>query len=376
MRDKQASAIKEKDYLLFQLNEFDAMPLEPGGLQAMEEEFTLQKSAEDIKAALHHVTESLEGDAGMIDNLRDGLRELTRYGKDNQRIAGFVQRIEELISISQDLNNDLQHFSDEVEPDPRRREQLEEKLNVINRMLLKHNAGNEEELAAVRESLEMQLNQWTDLDAEIDKLAHEHQTLQTVLVKQASLLSKARRSGALSLSEVVSTALQKLAMKHAILSVDLKEAETLHAYGADRVEFLFAPNLGSEAKPVRKIASGGELSRLNLCLKSAVSDRIELPTLVFDEIDAGVSGEVAMRMGQMLRTLSRNHQIIMITHSPQIAAQAGTHLQVTKQETDGKSIAIVRVLGEEERVNEIAKMLSGDPPTRAAVLNAKTLIET
>jgi DNA repair protein RecN (Recombination protein N) len=142
------------------------------------------------------------------------------------------------------------------------------------------------------------------------------------------------------------------------------------------VEFLFAPNLGSDPKPVGKVASGGELSRLNLCLKSVVSDQMQLPTLVFDEIDAGVSGEVALRMGQKLKSLSQKHQVIMITHSPQIAAQAGHHLQVSKTDLRGRSVARIRPLPPEERVTEIAKMLSGDPPTQAAILNAKTLIET
>ena len=375
LKVKQISALKEKDYLYFQLNEFDVLQLEAGGIAAMEEEYQLQSGAEEIKSILAEISDALSGERSITDPMRVHLRSLTRHAQGNANLMNFVQKLQSLIDECHDLSKDISMFEEKIEPDPKRRQQLEDKLNVINRIMLKHGAHDEQELMQIQYGLQAQLEKWKNVDAEIDKCENELTVVTHSLHTQAQKISVARRSGAPRLTQLVSKSLHELAMKHAVLHIEVSDSEELHSYGKDNVEFLFAPNLGSEPKPVKKVASGGELSRLNLCLKSAVSDQMQLPTLVFDEIDAGVSGEIALRMGQKLKTLAKNHQVIMITHSPQIAAQAGHHLQVTKSDVRGRSIARIRALPPEDRVTEIAKMLSGDPPTSAAILNAKTLIE-
>jgi DNA repair protein RecN (Recombination protein N) len=374
-RKRQAEAIKEKDYLTFQLSEFETLPLESRGLAEMEEEFQLQSGAVEIQSSLLEVVEVLNGEESMADAIVSHLRTLGKLAQGNSRLTSFIQRIQDLVDQSHDLGNEIRHFAEELEPNPGRQQELEEKINVINRVMLKHGVRDEAELMQIRVQLEEQLNTWTNLDQTIVRVEEELAQLQASLEKQAKRISKVRIAGAPKLSSLVSEALHDLSMKHAKLEIQVIPSAALHPVGIDDIEFLFAPNLGSEPKPVKKIASGGELSRLNLCLKSAVSDQMQLPTLVFDEIDAGVSGDVAMRMGHKLKTLSTKHQVIMITHSPQIAARAGHHLQVTKSDVDGRSIAIVKALKREERITEIAKMLSSDPPTKAAIQNAKTLIE-
>jgi len=375
LRRQQAEALKEKDFITFQLSEFEALPLEPEGLAAMEEEFQLQSGAVEIQTAVLGVVDVLDGEQSLPDALIQHLRTLTKLAHGNTRLMSFIERLEDLIQQCRDLGIEYRHFADALEPNPQRHQELEEKLDVINRMMLKHGAKEEAELLNVKAQLEAQLNTWSNLDSEITRMEKDLEQLLTGLQKQAKVISKRRAEGAPELASLVSEALHDLSMKHARLEIPVTESPHMHSLGIDDVEFLFAPNLGSEAKPVKKIASGGELSRLNLCLKSAVSDQMQLPTLVFDEIDAGVSGDVAMRMGQKLKALSQKHQVIMITHSPQIAAQAGQHLQVTKSDVDGRSIALVKKLGKDERIIEIAKMLSSDPPTKAAIQNAKTLIE-
>jgi DNA repair protein RecN (Recombination protein N) len=376
LRKRQAEALKEKDYLTFQLSEFEHLPLEPGGLAEMESEFQLQSGAVEIQRSLHEVVEILDGEESLTNAIVQQVRTLTKLAQGTTRLTQFIERLQDLLDQSQDLGTELRHFAEELEPNPVRLQELEDKMNVINRVMLKHGAADEAELLQIRTQLESQLQTWSNLDDTIAGHEAELKRLAQSLGTQAKHISKARKSGAPKLSDLVSGALHDLSMKHAKLEIQVASSKTIHALGVDDIDFLFAPNLGSEPKPVKKIASGGELSRLNLCLKSAVSDQMQLPTLVFDEIDAGVSGDVAMRMGHKLKALSTRHQVIMITHSPQIAARAGHHLQVTKSDVDGRSIAIVKSLKKAERITEIAKMLSSDPPTKAAIQNAKTLIET
>ncbi len=376
LRDRQVSAMKEKDYLTFQLNEFDTIQLDPVGIAAMEEEYQLQSGAEEIKSILAAAIESLTGERGLSDQIRTHIRAMNKQAQGNTQLTGFVQKLQVLLDEYLDLAKDMTIFEEKLEPDPKRRLQLEEKLNILNRIMLKHGARDANELIEKHKGIINQLEKWANLDTEIHTCEKELSSMRQSLENQAKVISSSRRNWAPKLAQLVSKGLHELSMKHAVLHIEVSDSEELHSYGKDNVEFLFAPNLGSEPKPVKKVASGGELSRLNLCLKSAVSDQMQLPTLVFDEIDAGVSGEVALQMGQKLKTLSKDHQVIMITHSPQIAAQAGHHLQVTKSDTSGRSIARIHTLLPEERITEIAKMLSGDPPTKAAVMNAKTLINT
>lgn len=373
---KQSAAIKEKDYLSFQLNEFENLKLDPGGITSMEEEYQLQSGAEEIKALLSSISETLTGDRGFADQMRTHIRALTKHAQGNTSISGFVMKLQSLMDEYHDLSKEMNAFEEKLDPDPRRKLQLEEQLNAINKLMLKHGARDEQTLMQRRQDILDQLERWKNLDTEISACDKALSALKQSLEKQAKAISASRNRHSPKLGQLVTKGLQELSMKHATLQIVVSDSGDLHILGKDDVEFLFAPNLGSEPKPVKKVASGGELSRLNLCLKSAVSDKMQLPTLVFDEIDAGVSGEVALRMGQKLKTLSGNHQVIMITHSPQIAAQAGHHLQVTKSDVRGKSIARIRSLDPEERITEIAKMLSGDPPTDAAMMNARTLIKT
>ena len=163
-------------------------------------------------------------------------------------------------------------------------------------------------------------------------------------------------------------------MENAILKIEVKQTQQFGAKGKDQVQFLFTANKGGVLQPIKKVASGGELSRLSLCIKSVVAEKMQLPTLIFDEIDAGISGEVALKMGGIIEKLAKNHQILMITHSPQIASRASNHLFIRKEDQKERTTAAISILNKEQRVIEIAKMLSGDPPSNAALLNAKELI--
>ncbi len=371
---RQASAMKEKDYLQFQLAEFEGLDLQPENIAALEEEYSLQSGAQDIRILFEEVIDVLGGENTLTDRLRAAVRGLSKYTTENAAIRGYVSDLEALLSQCLDTSKAMSGYADKIEPDPQRKAQLEERLDAINRLLLKHGARDAQELSQVQMRLADQYASIGRLDNEIAECREQIAGLEKVLKDTSSRITKARKKGAPEMAKTVTGWLRELGMKHARLHIAVELSDQLHAYGADALDFLFAANLGDEPKPVKKVASGGELSRLNLCLKRAVSGKMELPTLVFDEIDAGISGEIAIRMGVMLRTLAQRHQVIMITHSPQIAAQAGLHLQVAKKDVRGRSIAAIRPLAPDERILEIAKMLSGDPPTKAAMLNARELI--
>jgi DNA repair protein RecN (Recombination protein N) len=249
-----------------------------------------------------------------------------------------------------------------------------ERLNVIYKLQKKHGALSVTDLLTLQASLEQQLGGFTDLGDEIIdlelKIAEQSKELKTI----ANELSK-RRSGVNEGFETkVHAMLNQLSMPHARLKVEIKPTDNLTATGTDEVQFLFASNVGSKFQPIKDVASGGELSRLTLCTKSLVADAIPLPTLIFDEIDTGISGDVSLKMGVILKELSSRHQVVSITHTPQIAARADKHYFVYKKVENDRTITNVRLLNQEERVRNIAVMLSGNPPSESAMETARELL--
>ena len=212
------------------------------------------------------------------------------------------------------------------------------------------------------------------MDSEISRLQESIDKQERALKEKASSLSQRRKKIPDVFEAQVHKMLEQLSMPHAKLKVDIKELPGLSPTGMDDVQFLFASNVGSKYLPIRDVASGGELSRLTLCTKSLVADAIPLPTLIFDEIDYGVSGDVSLKMGNILKELSKRHQVVSITHTPQIAARADAHYFVYKKITENRSITNIRLLEPEDRIRSIAVMLSGNPPSDAALATARELV--
>ena len=372
---QQARALQEKDYFEFQMEELSKVQLEEGRLDEMEAQFRVQEHAVQIQKGLMDGIRALtEGDLVIVDQLREILHQIEPYAPDHKALGQLAQRLHSLMLESQDLSNDMMDEAERIDPDPLQKEELEATIDQIRRLMMKHGVQSEGELISVREGLEEKLSAWEAVDETLIVAVNEQKQLQSELKSRANTLSKSRKKAAEPFSHEVTSMLHELEMKNAHVEVSIEPTEDFTPLGKDHVEFLFASNLGSARLPIRKVASGGELSRLSLCIKSAVSQKMQLPTLVFDEIDAGVSGQVAMKMGDLLKALSGEHQLIMVTHSPQIASRATRHLQVSKRDLEHRSIAEVNALDAESRIHEIAKMLSGDPPTEAAVMNAKELI--
>lgn len=372
---ERADALRERDFLQFQLDELDATGLRENIIEDMESSFALQENALQIKEALGEGAEALVfGEPSVVDILRKSVQALQPYAGKSEELQRLTGRMESAMVEIEDLGKALSDHIDQFEYDAQSMEETEQKLDALRRLLIKHNVRTTEALLNIRDEIEARLSDWEALDSQIEEVATKREALLQELQQVADEVSALRNKAAEPFAETINDMLQDLQMKNARLKVAITPADTLHTKGSDHLELLFAPNLGAAMQPIKKVASGGELSRLSLCIKSAVSQRMQLPSLVFDEIDTGVSGEVAKKMGRLLKDLSSGHQVIMITHSPQIASRAGHHLLVRKRDRNERSIAEVVALNEDDRILEIAKMLSGDPPTKAAVLNAKELI--
>jgi DNA repair protein RecN (Recombination protein N) len=377
LEEERVRALQEKDYVEFQLNELLAALPEDGQFEKWEAEYVLQDNAEQIQASLFEGMHTIrESESSVVDIIRRIALSLSDVSQSSKKLETLVNRLESVTFELEDISTEMSSISAEVEPNPALKSELEEKIDAVRRLMLKHNTRSAEELNILANGLQDKLDNWQALNTDLEKGIAERSQTHSELLTIASEISHIRNENAIPFAREVNTMLLDLEMKNARFEVEVTDTSQLHTTGSDSVEFLFSSNLGADLQPVGKVASGGELSRLSLCIKSVVCQKMKLPTMIFDEIDTGVSGQVALKMGQLLRLLATDQQVIMITHSPQIAAHGQRHLKVSKRDLTERSIAEINLLEPSERVYEIAKMLSGDPPTDAAVTNAQELINT
>ncbi|MEL7219972.1 MAG: DNA repair protein RecN, partial [Bacteroidota bacterium] len=268
----------------------------------------------------------------------------------------------------------LESLGENIEYDPALIEELQARLDLFYSLQKKHNVAEIADLLVIQADLASKLTGFDNTDEEIQRLVNSVAEKDAKLRKLAGTISKQRKKIAPGFAKKVGSTLADLSMPAARLIVDFQPLTAPGPNGMDEVQFLFSANKGSDPKPIKNVASGGELSRLTLVTKSLVASAMALPTLIFDEIDAGVSGDVALKMGHILRQLSTHHQVVVITHSPQVAARADEHLFVYKKENDSRTTTKVRVLKTDERIRAIATMLSQSPPSDSALENARELI--
>lgn len=371
------SGAKEMEFLRFQLEELHAAELEAHEQDRLEAELAQLSNAEDIKrhygAAYNHLSDS---EMNIIGQLQELARSLAPSRKLSQRLGEVSERFEAMIADLQDLAKDCERIAEGTDYDPQRIAEVQERLNVIYKLEKKHNVSSVQELLDLQSDLESKTSGYTNLDNEIAQLELAIETQEKKLRQIANTLGERRRTVPPAFEEKVHGMLSQLSMPHARLKVDIELLPQLGPTGLDDVQFLFATNIGSRPLPIKDVASGGELSRLTLCTKSLVADAIPLPTLIFDEIDSGISGDVSLKMGVILKELSNRHQVVSITHTPQIAARADKHYFVYKKVEGQRTITNVRLLDAEERVRSIAVMLSGNPPSDSALATARELVAT
>lgn len=372
---RQQQSAKELEFLQFQLEEFNTAELVDGEQEELEEELSRLTNAEDIKrilaASFQQLSESEVSVIGQMEELTQSIKSVSSF---DRRIEGLYDRFSGLMEELRDIAQEFESIADETEHDPERTQEVQERLDMIYRLQNKHQVASIKELLEIQSDLQQQLDDIGDLSQEIGRLQKSTQEQRQQLEAMAEELSTRRHGVVGGFENKVEQMLAQLSMAHAKLKVDISRTEDLEPTGFDEVNFLFAANKGGRLQLIKDVASGGELSRLTLVVKSLVASAIPLPTLIFDEIDTGISGDVALKMGSILRQLSNEHQVVSITHSPQIASKANAHYFVYKKDKEDRTVTEVRPLEMEGRVYAIATMLSQDPPSESAINTAKELL--
>ena len=367
---------KEADYLKFQLDELITANLQVGEKEKLQSDLIQLTHAEDIQRICSESSYLIyEGDDTLIDKLRGIYRSVLSLEKANKVFEKTATRIESIITDLEDISVELSDNSSNLIYNPEQIIELQDRIDMINSLESKHNLQNETGLLELQTEIEDKLSGIEDIDKRIEDLKISIKARAEKLSVLADKLSESRRKASPKVEKYVNKLLNDLSMPHACLSIAIDQSEGLKSSGHDKLSFLFASNKGSKAQSLKDVASGGELARLNLSIKSLIADKMKLPSLVFDEIDTGISGAVALKMGTVLSSLSKNHQIISITHSPQVASKADEHLYVYKEIEGKNTVTKIKSLPSSDRINELAKMLSGDPPSKSAISNAKELIE-
>jgi DNA repair protein RecN (Recombination protein N) len=376
LSDSRDSANKELDYNRFLLDELTEAGFAPNEIEDLDTELQTLNHAEEIKNTLNRVYFQLKEDEQPIlqqlKQLHSSLQGLAAFHKD---MPGVSERMLSAYLELQDIAGEVEHINDHVQYDAQRIELANERMALGYRLFKKHGVHTTAELLAIQEALAVKVENVLNLDEQLAALEQEQAGLKEVLLKAAGVISAQRREQAVPFGQHVNALLAQVGMPNARLKAAITAGE-LNPYGQDTIEFLFDANKSNQFAPVGKVASGGELSRLMLCIKSLVAQSVALPTLIFDEIDTGISGEAARQVGVILKGLAKSHQVICITHQPQIAGKADAHYFVYKDAGADKVTTSVRLLSPEERVNKIAQMLSGEKPTAAALENAREMLET
>ncbi len=374
LQEQKAQFNKELDYNKFLFDELNEVTLLENELEELDQELKLLNNSEGIKTALTKVYYDLkEGELPMVQQLKSLQHSLQTYAGYHPELKGLSERMSSVQIELQDIAGDVERINDGVGYDPRRIEEINERLSAGYKLLKKHNVHTTAELLTILRQLEVKLKDSLQVDESIAAGEKEVNRILQEVKKKATILSSGRQAEVAQLEQQVNKLLKQVGMPNARLKVQIQAVE-LNAFGMDAIEFLFDANKSNRFEPIRKVASGGELSRLMLCIKSLVAESIDLATLIFDEIDTGISGEAAKQVGIILKNLARKRQVICITHQPQIAGKADAHYFVYKQ-VKGEAIKTnIRLLNQEERITAIAQMLSGEKPTAAALENAREMV--
>ena len=365
----------ENDYLKFQLDELDKADLKEGEYTEIEQTLSVMENSEEIKTLLVTANGLMEDSEtailGQVNELSSTLSRLKHLLPDTESL---FERIENLKVELKDIAYDLRHKEDETQFDEEQLQNLQERYDLLSRLMMKHRLNEFEELIALRDSLKEKVNAFENIDEAIAQAEKQLKNSEKQLSSLAKNLHEKRCQAAVAFGEKVAQLVRQLAMPFAQFQVSVESQKTFGSKGSDEIRFLFSANKGVAPDDIRRVASGGELSRLMLSIKSAVSDYNYIPSLIFDEIDTGVSGEVAAKIGGIMRQMGHSLQLISITHLPQVASQALHHYFIYKDNKGERTQSHIRLLNSSERTNEIAKMLSNDTITPEALRAAEVLL--
>ncbi|HZV71889.1 MAG TPA: DNA repair protein RecN [Saprospiraceae bacterium] len=374
-KETELSSARRKDFLNFQIEELENAKLTPGEIEKLEAEQNVLKYAESIDHALELTQKILnDGPHALNGQLITLIKQIETVRHVSPSLAAIGDRIHALRLEIQDITLEAARMDGNVQKDPFLLGRIESRLSQLYILIKKYQSKDEHDLLTQYASLKKELEELSSVGDHIEKLEKIIAQTNITLQKEADLLSQKRKKGAEKIIPQMLRLVHELGMPNGQFSIEINPVTAPGSDGMDDIHFLFSANKGMAVQPIQSVASGGELSRLSLALKSLYAAQAKLPTIIFDEIDTGISGEVAWRMGQLIRTLSKGHQVLMITHSPQIAVHAKTQYHVSKIGTGERDQSSVMLLAPKDRLVEISKMLSGDPPSKEALANAKSLM--
>lgn len=375
LREQIATSRDNEDFLRFQQKELSEANLASGEQEQLEQEAELMSHAEDIKRALHEADYGLSGDdTGIVNLTRSIAAQLRSVADVYPEAQELAERLESCFVELKDISQEIASKVDDVEYDPQRFNLITQRLDTIYTLQQKFHVQTVDELLDCLNGINAQLDNIDNSDEELQELERSVEKLHAVCVEKAVVLTDMRRKSATVVEQELSKLLVPLGIPKVRFKVEVSPAD-LSTNGADKVMFLFSANSSTDMQPVSQVASGGEIARVMLSLKAMISKAIGLPTIIFDEIDTGVSGRVAEQMAHIMRDMGKaNRQVLCITHLPQIAAAGSTHYKVAKQETEQGTVSTMTQLSDEQRITEIAQMLSGSDVSQAAVDNAKSLL--
>ena len=375
LEELKRNSLAEADFLSFQLDELNKANLQDDEYEELTQRIELLENSEDVKNLLLQsdaiLQESNDSLINQLIELKSAFDRLKRY---LPVASSYLDRIESVKIELKDIARDIDGLQDDTQFDPDTLQLLRDRFDLIQRLMFKHHVNDYSELLTIRDELSTKVNSFTTIDDTIAVKSSELEQAKSHLTALAKVISERRLSAKVDFENDVTVILRQLAMPHAVFIVECVETDSLCATGKDKVRFLFSANKGVRPEEMSRVASGGELSRLMLAIKSVAAKSKYLPTLVFDEIDTGVSGEVASKLGDIMRTMGKTLQLFSITHLPQIASKADNHFFVYKDNSNAKTHSCIKQLSYQERVSEIAKMLSNDSVSTEAYRAAEVLL--
>ena len=370
LQDIQSLAKKsqqEADFIQYRYKILDEANLQSGELEQLEQEQYRLSHAEELRTALNHTIQILTGENGSVTDL-------LRVCNIENVAADLQERIESARLELQDISQEAERYFNNIEMDPQRLAWVEERIDTLNGLMYKFSAQSIEELIEAHTQLANQVNRLDSFDYEIEQAQKKLNALKASLSQKANALTQSRANTIPTICKRIIEGMNKLGVPHAKVEIPILPTDDFTPNGCDNIQILFAANLNQSLRPVSEVASGGEMSRLMLCVKSLIASSKGLPTIIFDEIDTGVSGNIATQMASIMQEMATTRQIIAITHLPQIAALGQTHYKVYKADTESRTETHICQLDNEERTIEIASMLSGNNPSQEAIANAKQLL--
>ncbi len=378
LREKCAEADRRYDFNRYTVEELEAAAPDPDEQVRIEQQINELTHAESIKSHLYNATSLLSEQEGdnvlyMLKTIREECRSLANMGGEYD---SYLQRLDNLLAEAQDLSFEMSRKNDNIELNPALLNELNERLDLLFSLQNKYHVNDNADLIELLNQLHREMETYSDNKEELKELEKTVTHSEEAAIALARQLTETRRNAIPQLTRAMEDRLAMLGMKGSRFEVQMDTTNELRDNGADSATFLFSANTGIAPADIAKIASGGEMSRIMLCLKSIITDTMYLPTIIFDEIDTGISGETASKVGQMMQLLSTNHQVIAITHLPQIAACGNEHLLVHKQSTETQTFTNIKILGTQEREQVIATMMSGESCSESAMNTAREMLQS